>query len=169
MARPTKYTTALGDKAVDAARKGVSRTAVAHKIGVARSTLYEWIALGEAPGAEDTHPELELWVTRFLEAEADVEIETVERVRGAGTEAASARVGLVYLERRFPGDWRARTSTEVSGPGGGPISHQVDAEPSHLAARVLELCAQVAGIPEPGGPGDGDLPSEPGGADGAGA
>lgn len=162
--RPSKYTKALGDQAVELAREGTPRRWIAKSIGVHNSTLYDWVALGEAEllrqeqdAAEDRAPDLEErrypeladWVLLFGQAEAEFGMGQMRRLANAknGDEAAQLRAAMFLLERRFPGDFGARTAHELQGPDGGPMQHQV-------TGAVIFLPAEDAPDDDEGSGGD---------------
>lgn len=118
MARPTKLTAGVRDRIVQAIRTGNYAEPSARAAGVAPSTYYRWLARGEREQAgiyRDFHDAVRL-------AEAEAEVHAVAILRRAMSE--DWRAGLAYLERRYPARWRRQTSTELSGPDGGPIRTQ---------------------------------------------
>ena len=120
MARPTKLTEPVRERVVTAIRAGNYAESAARAAGIAPSTYYRWIERGERE-REGIHRDF-LEAVRLAEAEA--EVHAVALIRRAMAE--DWRAALAYLERRYPGRWRRHTSTELTGPDGGPIrTHEV--------------------------------------------
>lgn len=115
MARPTKLTPELQERILKAVRAGNYAEAAARASGIAPSTYYRWLQRGslEESGAYRDFTEA------VRQAEAEAEVHAVAILRRAMGE--DWRAALAYLERRYPGRWRRHTSTELTGPDGGPI------------------------------------------------
>ena len=118
MARPSKLTPVVRERIVQAIRAGNYAESAARAAGIAASTYYRWMERGERESAGAFREFAE--AVRLAEAEAEVHaVAIIRRAMGEDWRAA-----LAYLERRYPGRWRRHTSTEVTGPDGGPIRTQ---------------------------------------------
>src|SRR4051812_18697193 len=115
MARPTKLTAAVRERIVQALRAGNYAEAACRAAGIAPSTYYRWLERGQQDES-GLHRDFFEEVRR---AEAEAEVHAVAVLRRAMPE--DWRAALAYLERRHPGRWRRRQTTELTGPDGGPI------------------------------------------------
>src|SRR4051794_22477989 len=114
MARPTKLTVAVRDRLVAAIRAGNYADAACLSAGISSSTYYRWLERGEREPAGIYH---ELWEA-VRQAEGEAEVFAVAILRRAMND--DWRAAIAYLERRYPGRWRRHSSTELTGPDGGP-------------------------------------------------
>lgn len=123
--RPTIYDPAMCETAVEYLAQGHSPTALAGRLGVARTTVYRWVEeheefrdavkTGEALGAQ--------WWEDRLKAIAT----------GEDGNAAAAIFGLKNRARH---DWRDTMRQEHTGANGGPIKSEVSA-----SERLAEFLA----------------------------
>lgn len=108
MARPTKYDPAYCDEVIECMGRGLSLTAFAGEIEVARSTINVWMA---------EHPE-------FSEA---VKVGTAKRVLYLEKRLIDGDTGprvtshIFALKNADPEEWRDKREHEVTGKDGGPI------------------------------------------------
>lgn len=104
MARPTKYDPAYCGEAIEFLADGYSIAAFAGKIGVTRSTVYEWI---------DQHPEFSDAI-KIGQAKAVLWWEKVNR-SFALTGEGNATAIVFGLKNRAADEWRDKVETEHSG------------------------------------------------------
>ena len=95
---PTKFTPATTEKILTAVRAGNYYTTAAAAAGVNKTTLYAWIAKGEASETAE-HRE---FYERICEADALAEIDAVAKVR-EGKQGWQAH--MTFLERRHSERW----------------------------------------------------------------
>lgn len=114
---------------------GLSFEAVAARLGIGRSTLFEWLKRGEE--ADDRSDIFARFASQARAGEADFESSMVANVTGAdGKKGEWARFSWL-LERRFPTRYGAKHKIEHTGADGGVI--QID------AGQVLASLARLAG------------------------
>lgn len=106
--RPTKYDPAFCDAIIETMATGLSMTAFAGEIGVARSTINEWI---------ETHPEFSE-AARVGKAKRTLALE-----RGMlGAENGPAVTARMFaLKNADPDEWREKQHVEH----GGEVAHKV--------------------------------------------
>jgi hypothetical protein len=110
--RPSKYSPAYCDEIIAAGEQGLSLTAAAGIIGVARSTINEW--MDEYPDFSEACKKAQSKRTLFLE-------------KGMIDPAAT---GPMVTARRFalanaaPEEWREKVTQEHTGPGGEALVFQ---------------------------------------------
>jgi DNA-binding XRE family transcriptional regulator len=134
--RPTTYDPSFCELAIEAGRRGKSRTWIAAEIGVTRQTVDNW-----SKANTDFFDALEL-------AKA-FEQRWWEDIGQSGMEQQniSAPIWSRNMAARFRSDWTERQ--EVSGPEGGPIQHENIDRPEKetreewLARRQRELAATM--------------------------
>ena len=128
--RPSKYDPAFCDLVVETMRTGLSLTAFAGEIGVARSTINEWM---------DAHPEFSEAVSR-AKASRLLHWERAAlnvAVRGGGPGTATV---IVFGLKNMGGDeWSDTTKTEVSGPGGRPIQTEEVSARDLVASKLARI------------------------------
>lgn len=106
--RPTKYNVAYCDEVIAAGDRGLSLTAFAGIIGVARSTINEWMA-------------------NFPEFSEAVRLHAAKRTLYLEQTLLSAENGpqvtarIFALKNAAPDEWRDKQQLEHSGPDGGAI------------------------------------------------
>lgn len=104
--------------------------------GIGVSTYYRWVERGEnevkriqqaiSDGVEE--PEVnedELIFVDFMEAVTHASVVAEDKAVGVIHHAFGDkdwRAAINFLERRFPTRWRRRSTTELTGPNGGPVS-----------------------------------------------
>lgn len=113
MARPTTYDPAFCECAIEFLKEGYSIAAFAGEIGVARSTVYEWIK---------DHEEFSDAV-KTGQAGAILWWERANRGLAMGSDGNATSI-IFGLKNRAADEWRDVKSTELSGPGGGAIPVQ---------------------------------------------
>lgn len=150
--RPTKYDQVFCDRVEEEMGKGFSLTAFAGILGVARSTINEWMS---------ANPEFSEAVNRG-KAKRLVHWETAamkvaERGGGPGT----ATVIVFGLKNMGGDEWADRNETRVTGKGGGPVqvqhidlSKMTDEQLAALEPVIAALAATGgASSADPGGEG----------------
>lgn len=100
--RPSKYSEAYCDEVIDTMATGLSLTAFAGEIGVARSTINEWI---------NEHPEFSEAV-RIAKAKRTLALER-DMLSAQSGPAVSAR--MFALKNADPEEWREKQHIEHSG------------------------------------------------------
>ena len=135
--RPTKLTSELQSRIVQAIQAGNYIETAAAYAGISKNTLFDWLRRGARekervagkPRArvrkeEAPYVEFSDSVEKAL-AEAEVrDVVNVMKAADGGQWQASAW----RLERKFPDRWghKAKIQQEISGPGGQPVSVAVD-------------------------------------------
>ena len=106
--RPTKYEPEFCEQLIELMGEGLSLTAFAGEIGVARSTINEWI--GAQPEFSEAVKIGQAKRTAFLE-------------RGLLSSDVGPRVTarIFALKNAAPEEWKDKQEHEHSGAGGGPI------------------------------------------------
>jgi hypothetical protein len=128
--RPTKYDPAFCEHVISHMSEGASITSFAGEIGVARSTINEWM---------EHHPEFSEAI-KIAKAKCAAWWERVNRknaVEGGGN-ATSAIFGLKNMAAD---EWREKIVQEHSGPDGGPIETKTD--DMDVARRVAFLLSKA--------------------------
>jgi hypothetical protein len=124
VARPTKLTRDRHERMVQMLRAGNYRDAAARAAGIAPSTLYSWLERGSNEQLGPYHE----FAAAVQQAEAEAEVYAVAIIRRAMSD--DWRAAATYLERRHPERWRRRSTTELTGKDGGPITteseHRLD-------------------------------------------
>ena len=145
--RECKYTREIGQRIIQAVRKGCFVETAADAAGVRRSTVRDWLYRG---AREDAPPRLAKFNREMHQALADAELDLVEHVRIAGHEKWQAAAWL--LERRYPDRWgpKLRLSAEA-------IERMV-AELSEAELETLATVISERSLPADGsGNGNGDV------------
>lgn len=152
--RPTDYDPKFSDVAAQMCARGSTIAELAEKFGVARSTVYLWMA---------THQEFSDAISAAREvADKRVEFSLYERAVGYTYDAVkilqNAGVPLVvpyrehvppdvgaqkhWLSNRQPEKWRELSKHEVTGKDGGPIETK-DVSDIEAAQRVAYMLGQA--------------------------
>lgn len=113
--RPTKYDPAYCALVVEDMGKGYSLGAFAGLIGVARSTINEWI---------DNYPEFSEAVSRGKAVRLRDWEQAAMNIRSGNGGAGASTITIFGLKNMSDGDWDDVQRQEFSGPGGGPIPLQ---------------------------------------------
>lgn len=103
MGRPTKLTPELQKRIVKLVRDGNYFETAAQAAGIAKSTLYDWMARGDAgdnPFAE--------FSDALKKAEAEAEVDAVAMVRAGLRDAPQWQSAMTFLERRWASKWARR-------------------------------------------------------------
>jgi len=110
--RPTKYKPEYCDTIVDFMRDGASIVEFAASIGVSRDSVYEWAKNNPAfSDALKTAMELcEAWWT--AQGRVHMMVKEFNHV-------------LWYMQMKNRFGWRDKQETELTGPGGSPLSIEV--------------------------------------------
>ena len=109
--RPTKYTEAECDRVLAVMETGLSLTAFAGSIGVARSTINVWMA---------EHPEF----SEAVKIGKAMRVNYLERRLLDGEFGPRVTSHIFALKNADPEEWSDKQQREHSGPGGGPIGFQ---------------------------------------------
>jgi transposase len=153
MARPTLITDELVTRVRSAVLSAQSLEAVAAELGIARRTLFNWLERGEAEQPPESDALFVRFAAEFRQAEADLEQELLDHVKGdAGKKGEWSRFAWV-LERRFPARWGSKQRVEHTGADGGAI--QVDDARARLLAAVarrFDRSGESGGDREPQSP-----------------
>lgn len=124
--RPTKYDPSYCEAVIEHMKDGASLTSFAAEIGVARSTINEWI---------DHHYEFSEAVKRG-KAKCASWWEALGR-KNAQEGGGNATLVIFGLKNMAGEDWRERSSMEVSGPSGGAIQvEDTTTSPRNLAREI---------------------------------
>jgi hypothetical protein len=110
--RPSLYDPSYCERVIELGREGLSVVEMAAEIGVARNTL-------EVNWTEE-HPQ---FLQAFTQAK-QLSQAWWERTGRTGmlTKGIDGGIWSRSMAARFPADWREVKGTELSAPGGGPIS-----------------------------------------------
>lgn len=110
--------------------RGLSLGAVAGIIGVARSTINEWM---------EQHAEFSEAVSRAKAKRLLHWEETALNVAKAGGGPGAATMIVFGLKNMGGDEWSDTTKTEVSGPGGKPIQTEETSARVILASKLARL------------------------------
>lgn len=121
--RPPKLTPEMIEQICDLLIQGSSIASAAMLTGISESTIYRWLTMGKAEGADSIYVEL---VARVSEAIESSEFELLQRMRIAGSKPEHWRATAWMLERRFPEKFGKNVNIQNggqsvktdSGPGG---------------------------------------------------
>lgn len=128
--RPTKYDPAFCEVVETEMAKGLSLAAVAGIIGVARSTINEWMA---------EHPEFSEAVSRAKSVRLLHWERAALRVATAGGGPGTATIIVFGLKNMGGDEWTDTTKTELSGPNGAPIQAEVTSARELLSGKLARL------------------------------
>lgn len=110
--RPTDYTVDMCDKVIEWGRLGFSKTQMASKLEVSRDTVFQW---------EKAHVEFsDAMIVAMSHSEAWWENQAHNGITQPSKEFNTGLFGKI-MSCRFPKTWREVTTTQHSGPEGGPI------------------------------------------------
>ena len=123
--RPPKLTPEMIEQICDLLIQGSTIAGAAMLTGISESTIYRWLAMGKAEGADSIFVEL---VARVAEAIESSEFELLQRMRIAGSKPDHWRATAWMLERRFPEKYGKNVITHIGGQ-----SVKSDSGPSGLA------------------------------------
>ncbi|BAU93403.1 putative terminase small subunit [Methylorubrum populi] len=140
--RPTKYDPAFCGVVEAEMANGLSLGAVAGIIGVARSTINEWMA---------EHPEFSEAVSRAKAGRLLHWERAALRVATTGGGPGTATIIVFGLKNMGGDEWTDTTKTELSGPGGGPIKTEETSARELLSSKLARL---TAGGSKTGGAGE---------------
>jgi transposase len=134
--RPTKYDPAFCDMVIEAMRGGYSLTGFAGQIGVARSTIGEWMS--EFPDFSAACSIGKAARTGHWEGQA---VKVGERGGGPGT----AQMITFMLKNNAPDEYRDKVAHEHSGPDGAPIQSHSTVRPD-LSGLSVDQLRTIEGI-----------------------
>ena len=129
--RPTKYDPVYCEMVVEHMKEGASLTSFAAEIGVARSTINEWI---------DQNYEFSEAV-KIGKANCAAWWEALGR-KNAEQGGGNATLVIFGLKNMAREDWRERHEVEHSGPNGGAIPIEDSRTPRALAREIAFALAQ---------------------------
>lgn len=123
--RPTKYDPAYCEQVIEHMKDGASLTSFAAEIGVARSTINEWIDQNYefSEAVKRAKAKCAAWWERLGRKNAE---------KGGG----NATLVIFGLKNMAGEDWRERSSMELSGPAGGAIPIEDQTTPRNLAREI---------------------------------
>ncbi|RTL25088.1 MAG: hypothetical protein EKK55_10150 [Rhodocyclaceae bacterium] len=108
-------------------RTGLAVKFVAGKAGVNRSTIYDWLAKGEADDPPESAAAYVEFARRYRAAEADYAVAALKAIDDARNAELDWKSDSWKLSKRFPGEYGDKLALEHSGPEGGAIQHDVSA------------------------------------------
>lgn len=150
--RPTRLTFEVQDRICTALRTGASIEVAAHHVGVAKDTVYGWLARGEREG-DGAHAAFAEAVHKAL---ADCQLANLAVIRKAAL-GGDTRAAMFLLERRFPDSFGRRDHHHINADVKQTVSHE-DArrELESLLDRLPQPGAAALAVrpPEPGGGGE---------------
>jgi len=130
--RPTRYKEVYCDEVISFMAQGYSLTAFAGEIGVARSTINEWMA---------HFPEFSE-ATKVAKAKCARWWEDRNR-KNAEEGGGNATAAIFGLKNMAPDDWREKSEHEVTGKDGGPLKTETRVDTSGLSDEELEVLMRV--------------------------
>lgn len=134
--RPTKYSAAYCNEVIQHMAEGASLTSFAAEIGVARSTLNEW--MGEHPEFSEACARAKAKSAAWWEREA-------RKIAQQGGGTGSSPMVMFGLKNMAADDWQDVSRSELSGPGGAPIQtdNKVSIDASGLSDDQLAALASI--------------------------
>lgn len=114
MGRPTDYRPEFCEQVIEYGQLGKSKAWMAARLGVSRQTLDTWTK---------EHPEFLDAITHALDL-AQMWWEDLGQsyvLSKPGSASLNAGVYSRSMAARFPGDWREKTETALTGANGGPV------------------------------------------------
>lgn len=129
--RPTKYSPSYCDEVVAHMKEGASLTSFAAEIGVARSTINEWVYehLEFSEAVKRGKAVCAAWWEKIGRTNAE---------KGGG----NATLVIFGLKNMAAEDWRERQEIEHTGKGGGPIETKEVGSRRDLARAIAFALAQ---------------------------
>lgn len=129
--RPSKYDPSFGNRAIEYMGQGFSKEAFAGHLGIAKQTLYNWMA--EYPEFLDAIKHAETACLDFWERQG---------MHGMFAEKFGQSIWIFNMKARF--GWKEAQSIELSGPDGKPIETKDVSKLSddQLNARLAELISK---------------------------
>ena len=145
--RPTLYSEEAADKIVDGLYEGLDMIEAIEAAGFKRRTVYEWM---------DAHPDFRLRCARARDALTEVRLKNlrdmIKTAQKEGVDPAVLRVLVSHeqwsAERIAPKLYGTKTTTEVTGPNGGPIQHDHLINLSGLTDEQLEALEEALSAPD---------------------
>lgn len=140
MGRPTLLTPEVQEIICTELRNGMPIRQSCDYAGICTETYYVWMS----KGSEGIQPYAD-----FFHAATRARVEGTRALASTVREAAldDWRAAAWMLERRAPDEWSKRT--EVSGPGGGPISVSDEAAREALRAQAASMTVADLALPSP--------------------
>lgn len=132
MARPSKLTSEVEARIVEAVELGVTWERAADAAGIGASTLREWRQRGEADEAP-----FAAFVAALKRAEGDGVARALRTIRQAA-ESGTWQAAAWLLERRYPADYGRR------------VESRVDVSTSSPQSEVAALLERIASVRETG-------------------
>ncbi len=106
-------------------RLGMHPSAAAQGMGIARETLERWVGNGKRDAELELATPYAKLYTALAAATAEAEETALRNLQTAAEEPKHWMANAWFLERRFPKRWGKQTQTQITGPDGGPVKHQV--------------------------------------------
>lgn len=131
--RPSLYREEYAERVIEFCRDGYTLTAFAGEIGVARSTINEWIS---------AHPEFSEAVSRAKALKARWWEERAREVALKGGQGGQATMIIFGLKNHAPDDFRDKTEHQLTGKDGAPIEHAM-LTPEERAARAKQIIEEA--------------------------
>jgi hypothetical protein len=136
--RPSLLTEEVTEACARHIRLGLTKQDSAVLAGIAPPTLHKYAARGEDDIANGRKTRYAEFVMALREAEASFKLSATATIVNAAQQPHHWQAAAWLLERRFPGQYRPVSRTEVTGEDGGPVQvehHTVQ----HLVAQVRAL------------------------------
>jgi terminase small subunit-like protein len=130
--RPSLYRAEYAERVIEFCRDGYTLTAFAGEIGVARSTINEWI---------DAHPEFSEAVSRAKALRARWWEERAREIAEKGGAGGQATIVIFGLKNHAPDDFREKSETVLSG-GDKPLQVE-QLTPDERAAKARAIVAEA--------------------------
>lgn len=146
MARPTKLTPKVAEQICQAIRAGNYYEAAVAFAGVEYRTFRYWMERGEKASSGIFFQ----FFQDVRKAEADAEVRIVAQWQQQIPENWQA--ARDFLARRHPDRWGPKEKHELTGKGGAPIEHNINANLNSLPTE--DLIALARGLSQPDGDAD---------------
>src|SRR6266568_624540 len=124
-------------------RVGAHPTTAAMNAGINSVTLANWIKRGKADRENGEPTPYATLVSAMERASAEAEVHALENIHDAAEDSKYWQANTWLLEHRFGKRWKNVSQVAVTGPGGGPVRHQmavlmVDADKLRAARALTE-------------------------------
>ena len=122
--QPTRYDPAFCDRIIEMGKYGASKAEMACELGICRKTFLNY---------ENAHPEFLHAVNQAVEYSQAWWERNGRTATFGGVEGFNATSFIFNMKNRFPGDWKDKRETELSGTVELFDKRQIDA----VAAAIL--------------------------------
>lgn len=136
MGRPLKLDQGLQDTICDAIRAGNYSEIAARYAGIAPTTFYRWMSMGEGEEAQSPYKEFREAVER---ARAQAEVRNVALIQSAAA-GGTWQAAAWYLERTANERWGRHAKVELTGHNGGAL--QIEVSIDELEAKVAKALSK---------------------------